>query len=267
MAILKSLAEMIVPPLPQTKNAWLAAYGANDQLSQARAFQYFPEQLTDNRSVSIEEKYGIGSSHPIYQWIRGSAREITFDAVFTSEDAGLASSSVEDTVNQIKGWVKNPAMAAVTAISGKAAVDKKHNQNIPAAINWLRSFTYPIYDSSRRVTAPPKCALWFEGSGIGSFVQGVGSADVIPCLMTRCDVNYEAFFNNGTPRVATVSLQFVEIVQVGKNWSYVNGLDVQTAGAAYTGPVDSKQVQILQKSAKANVQARAFNIPNISNKA
>lgn len=245
MSTLKSLAQMIVPPLPKTKNAWLAPYSDSGEFGQARAFQYFPEQLTDNRSVSVEEKYGIGSSHPIYQWIRGSAREITFDAVFTADaPLELKKDPATDTIDAIRGWVKNPAIAAATAIAGNKEKDPKYNQGVAAAVNWLRSFTYPYYTKTRAI-APRRCVLWFENSGLGSFVEGVGGGSIIPCIMVRCDVTYEAFFNNGEPRVATVSLQFVETIQVSNSWKYVGRDHFISAGSKYTGPVSSAKIKPL----------------------
>jgi hypothetical protein len=239
MALLKSLSQISPPGLSDTKNAWLAEYNdATGDFENARAFQYYPEQVSDNRNVNIEEKYGIGSSHPIYQWVRGSSREISFDAVFSTEDPG--SGSITDTVDKISGFIKNPATAAASALLGKAYTDKKHNQNIPAAINWLRSFTYPTYSNSV-VKAPPRCALWLQGSGISSFVDTF-ETDVITCIMTKCDVTYEAFFNNGTPRIVTVSLQFVETIQIGANWKYVDGKNIKSAGNSYTGPVDARKL-------------------------
>lgn len=254
MALLKSLSQISPPDLSNTKNAWLAAYDeAKLDFENARAFQYYPEQISDNRNVNIEEKYGIGSSHPIYQWVRGSSREISFDAVFSTEDPQIPGDSLASTLDAIGGFIKNPAIATVSAITGSVATDKKHNQNIPAAINWLRSFTYPTYGSNSVVKAPPRCALWLEGSGIASFVYGYES-DVIPCIMTKCDVTYEAFFNNGRPRIVTVSLQFVETIQVGKNWKYVDGGNFKKAGDQYTGPVASKGIPKSQQPVAANTQ-------------
>jgi hypothetical protein len=239
MALLKSLSQISPPGLSDTKNAWLAEYNnSTGEPEDARAFQYYPEQVSDNRNVNIEEKYGIGSSHPIYQWVRGSSREISFDAVFSTEDPGTIDAGGND-IKRIESFIKNPASAAVTEILKKSYTDKKHNQNIPAAINWLRAFTYPTY-SHGLVSAPPRCALWLEGSGISSFVHTF-KTDVITCIMTKCDVTYEAFFNNGTPRIVTVSLQFVETIQVGKNWKYVDGKNIKAAGAAYTGPVAAQK--------------------------
>jgi hypothetical protein len=240
MALLKSLSQISPPGLSETKNAWLAEYNdSTGDFEDARAFQYYPEQVSDNRNVNIEEKYGIGSSHPIYQWVRGSSREISFDAVFSTEDPSTGTSSAMSAVDKISSFIKNPATATASVILGKTYEDKKHNQNIPAAINWLRAFTYPTY-SNGLVSAPPRCALWLEGSGISSFIHTF-KTDVITCIMTKCDVTYEAFFNNGTPRIVTVSLQFVETIQVGKNWRYVDGKNIKAAGAAYTGPVAAQK--------------------------
>ena len=231
MSIISELNKAIWPGRPNPVNAWLY----NSTFTEKKAFQFFPETISDSRSVSLQEKYGIGSSHPIYQWISGSAREISFDAIFTSDDSKDGVTEKENTLDVIRKVVKNPAFAL---FNNSPSLDTKYNQDISAAISWLRSFTYPIYNSSGRVSAPGVCGLWFEGSGIKSYALSSNS-EIIPCLMTRCDVNYDAFFNNGTIRVATVSLTFVETIQVGQNWKYVNGQNFLDHAKGYAGPAAS----------------------------
>lgn len=247
MALLKSLAQLESNGKPSTSNAWLATW-KGETFTDVRAFQYYPDSVSDSRSVNLEEKYGIGSSHPIYQWIRGSSREISFDVVFTNEDSTLSSAAFDqkeggsdllNTLDQVGGFIKNPATAVATTILGSIYKDPKHNTDIKAAIAWLRSFTYPVYENFK-VSAPPRCALWLDGSGITSYVKGVSTVDVIPCIMTQCNVEYESFFNNGKPRVVKVGLHFVECIQFGDNWRYVNGSRLSKAGEAYQGPTSPK---------------------------
>ncbi len=215
-----------VPGRKLVEGAFLAALGDGKYQS----FQYYPETISDNRSVSLEDKYALGGSHPIYQWTRGSAREIAFDAVFTSDypNPGPSGSASQNKLETIRSFVKSPMYATYSQlVSEETRATEKHQVNIVEAIKWLRQFTYPKY-SNEVASAPRKLLLNLPNSGINHFGS---NADTLVVLMTRCDVVYEAFFANGVPRIATVSLQFVETIQHGSNWKY------QSAGPnAYKGP-------------------------------
>lgn len=191
----------------------------------SRAFQYFPETVTDSRGVEWQSKTVVGGSHPIYQWTHGSPRTISFDAVFTRDlqpertpsNAISALGSIAATISNV---AKNPVGAVIGAL--KNGFDESTNPNIDQAVAWLRSKTYPTYDNNI-ASAPTKLLLVFPNSGITSYVKGI-AIDSLPVIMTECNVTYESFFRNGVPRIVTVSLQFAEIVQLGNSgWGFVDG--------------------------------------------
>jgi hypothetical protein len=197
-----------------------------------RAFQYYPETISDSKGVDYKSKDITGGSHPIYQWINSGARRISFEATFSSEEAppfdgGFVSNlaqSVQNIGATVSGIVKNPVAAAIGAIKGKDS-SARWSVDVAAAIAWLRSMTYPVYARNNRVSLPPpKLLLVLPNSGITSGVGG-GQATpdgTVPVIMTDCSVTYEAFFRTGHPRVATVALEFLEIIQVGKSWGFVS---------------------------------------------
>lgn len=189
-------------------------------------FQYYPESISDSRGVSLQEKDVVGGSHPIYQWVHGSPREISFDALFTADLAKDPTNLLQGLSN-IVGSVKSPAQALTGAAMGVLNSQKASpwDQDIRSQIAWLRAKTYPLYEGKKPVQAPPKLLLHFPNSGITSFVSKTWTTDVVTCIMTQCNVNYEAFFRNGMPRIATVSLSFTEIIQVGNNWQFVSRSD------------------------------------------
>jgi hypothetical protein len=39
-------------------------------------------------------------------------------------------------------------------------------------------------------------------------------ASEVYCIMTGCEVSYQSFFADGTPRIASVDLVFAEIIQI-----------------------------------------------------
>lgn len=240
MALIKSLASIIGPrENEQLAAAILGELNPNDDTAVPThqiPFQYFPETIQDSRSVEYVTKVPVGSSHPIYQWVGGSPRTISFQAVLTadlqppskvpstaSQDSFTKlASNIESIGAAVSSVIKSPAGAFGGLIQNKAGtdIDKKYNMDIAAYIAWLRSKTYPIY--SANYIAPPKLVLYLPNSGIvGAKVAGLSIRDSIFCIMTNCNVTYEAFFRNGAPRIAVVDLEFAEIIQVGKNWGYV----------------------------------------------
>jgi hypothetical protein len=222
MAGLTSLASKLVNNGPGEKsvNAMLSEIdddgvivsGTDDQLDDPvigpLAFQYFPESLSDTKQVNYQRKDIPGGSLPIYQWISSGERLISFTAVFTS-DTTLISNDLSLNTDLVERH--------------KTVATRRRNVDIRAAIAWLRRHTLPAYlvnGSEVGVPiskAPRKLCLSLKNSGIGisggqSFID---SEDSITCVMTQCDVTYEAFFPTGIPRIASVSLAFAQIPQIG----------------------------------------------------
>ena len=178
----------------------------------SRAFQYFPETLQDTKAVNWTTKEVPGGSLPIYQYVNSGAREITFTVPFTTDVDHYA----YDTSSRQRTRVE----IARARLRGSGVRDR--NVFIPAAIAWLRRFMLPRYGENSEVgvplTEPPRqILLVIPGANlhVGGGVGGFSSANGIHCIMTQCDVTYEAFFPSGNPRIATVSLGFAEIPQRG----------------------------------------------------
>lgn len=55
------------------------------ELENALSFQYFPETLSDTKAVNYSRKNIPGGSHPLYQWISGGERIISFTAHFSCD--------------------------------------------------------------------------------------------------------------------------------------------------------------------------------------
>lgn len=227
MGLLNTISSVIGKNLEQTARVYLAELepdGSKQKSDSMQAFQYWPETITDSRSVEYQQKNAVGSSHPIYQWTHGSPRSIRFDAVFVNEDNDKPQDALTNIGATVSSIVRNPLAGTV----GLLAKKKQGNSvDVGGAIAWLRSKTYPSY-TDHHVIPPPKLLLWAENSGLTSFI-GTHELDVLPCVMTSCDVTYEGFFKDGSPRVATVSLMFDEIIQIGNQWKYVDRKNVDRA--------------------------------------
>jgi hypothetical protein len=174
-------------------------------------FQYWPEQVTDSENPRYAEKEIPGASHPLYQWTGGGAREIAFTAVFTSE--------VDE-----NGSIANAAVAG--AVPSFLLPSARYTVNVAAALAKLKTYTRGDYAQSgdNKATKPPR-RMWLclEGSGLG------GNTDAILTILKSAPITYEAWFPNGTPRVATVQLTFAEVIQRS------GSADSETSQIAYLG--------------------------------
>lgn len=149
-------------------------------------FQYWPTQLQDNYDTEWAAKTIPGLSHPLYQWVGGTGRTISFDALFTSEvtDEGVAKT--------------------LYIPSSRYTVD------VAAAVASLRGLQYPKYPEGSKdgvTEPPPRLRLCFPGTNIG------GNTDGILCFLKSAKITYESCFPDGRPRVVTMGLEFIETIQ------------------------------------------------------
>jgi hypothetical protein len=243
-----STVQQVISPKEDKNIAKAALVDLNDNgslnNSTYRTFQYFPETISDTRSSEWQAKNVIGGSHPIYQWIYGSGREISFEATFTRDYMSVKSDgSLNSTLNLIDSAIKNPIGTAISLVKNGGSTNNEGDYTVKmeGAIAWLRSKTYPSYPN-RIAKAPPKMLLVLPGTGIfsGAKVDQAKTIDSIPVIMTSCNVTYEAFFRTGEPRVVTVAVSFAEIIQTSSpGWGFVDGVKSmnplwQKAPFAYT---------------------------------
>lgn len=214
---------------------------------EARAFQYFPSAINDSKGANYATKNIPGGSHPLYQFINGTDRTISFEAIFTSDE----DPAPPDLLGVLQGGLDISLSDVTSLISSKygdgTAGQKKHVAPVGSAIVWLRSFLYPRYstvdnaENAATVIPPRVCRLYLPNSGIhGTTSNGQLVLDSVDCLMNQCDVVYDAFYRNGSQRLTTVTLTFNETIQTGsENWRFANGQVMIDAWKSGTSRMDA----------------------------
>lgn len=179
--------------------------------SSARRFQYFPDTISDSKSSNWVVKEIPGGSLPLYQWVSGGERTLSFQAVFTT-DIDFSAEALGD----------KSASDAWASLKSNGVSDR--NVDIRSAILWLRRFMMPRYGDPQQTgvpltSAPRKAQLYLPGSGIGLAHGGISTVhdggDYITVIMRSCDTEYIQFFPSGMPRIVQVNLSFSQIAQIG----------------------------------------------------
>lgn len=195
------------PVLGEEKGITSGFVGLKKQINKSyQAFQYFPEKITDTKAVEYASKSIPGGSHPIYTFISGGERTITFDAIFVNDEG--------PSLRFLEGGVR-----LSTFNKRKEVHKRKEVQDVAAGIAWLRYCLYPTYNSGV-AKAPPLVILYLPQSGI---IGEDTNQDSIIGILTRADVTYESFYRDGKPRLAVVSCEVKEVVQTKKKWQFVDG--------------------------------------------
>lgn len=212
MPSLSSLAKSLSAQLDQrTSDCALIELGDDDSPvaeGGSQVFQYYPETVSDTKAVNYQQKEIFGASLPLYQWVAGGERLISFSVIFTC-DVDLLDFTNQENRTNLYQRLKN-------------AGQERRNVDIRAAVVWLRQYMLPTYqegaaDSSAALTfAPRKLLLSMPGTGIGlaGGDDGLSGLDTVPVLMTQCDVSHEALFPSGLPRITTVQLSFAQTGQI-----------------------------------------------------
>lgn len=198
----------------------------------AIAFQYWPETVQDSRGSEWSAKNIPGGSHPLYQWTHGGERTLSFTAMFTTDTAPQES---------ILEWQRATAVLP-SGSPAQSPYEGMQNErlngldigtrdvDLRAVVSWLRWYTYPYYTEGDgwKAFEPPKCMLVLPNTGLGYL-----GYDYIICVMTQCDITYEACFETGFPRLIEVSLAFSEVVQEGTSVQFHNRR-LMAQGGAYS---------------------------------
>jgi hypothetical protein len=152
--------------------------------------QFFPETLTDDGGGVTWANIDVPFAPvPIYQWTGGGERTVSFTAVLYREV-----------------YRENTDLSPMK--------ESKYNVDINEHIKVLRSMKTGRYDTSssnQPLQAPPLLLLYFPKTHLRILPKQ--GADILPCVMTNCSIGYKAWFEDGTPRLASVELTFTEISQ------------------------------------------------------
>jgi hypothetical protein len=178
-------------------------------LQELFVFQFWPSQVTDSYTPNWATKQIPGASHPLYQWVSGSGRNISFTANFVAEikEAGPLDRPFNERIAAASATSISPS---ADALSAAFLPSSRYVVNVAAALAALQRYLYPSYNSPKGITKPPKkLILVLPGTKLGR----ADNVDGILCILKAANVTMESWFPSGELRAASVGLQFSEIIQ------------------------------------------------------
>lgn len=215
---------------------------ANEPLQDVFVFQFWPQQIADRYQVNYATKQIPGASHPLYQWTGGGGRTISFDATFVTELAESDLNAGQPFNTRIQADAGALAGTAVQSlkntISAALLPSSRYVVDVASAVGSLQRYLYGNYNDNvgkAGITEPPrKLYLVLPGTSLGRSKD----VDGILCILLKADVTMESFFPTGQPRVATVGLEFAEIIQhtsgTGSRIKYIGSDAYADATRRYT---------------------------------
>lgn len=183
-----------------------------------------PENIEDTKSSNWVANPIPGQSDPIYQWVSGGPRLLSFDALVTKDTAEFLNPKddplaglIDNAVNAVGSIASNflginlPAIGDI--FSSLNSQDAEGNQlSIEPQLNYYRSLMYPTYsENGRLVTSPPIIAILNGGSiSTSNTAPGITtiSENTDLWVLLELKISITKQLPNLTPMEAIVSFRF-----------------------------------------------------------
>lgn len=207
------VSELIIAPLNDEGSI-------DNDLGGEKVLQYWPDSIEDEMSANWQDRSIPGSAIPLYQWVSGSGHNFSFSTVFSRD---------------LNGEI------------GKDIEEDKFNVDVDAAVAWLSMLCMNDYQDvggvQKAAVAPPVLWLWMKGTNFGyntTAIKALGTSgsDVtstgIYCILLNRSVTRKNWFQDGQLRLASVSLSFAEVMQIGQSIYPYGRSQVKPFASKYT---------------------------------
>jgi hypothetical protein len=182
-----------------------------------------PESWEDDKTTNWVANSVPGQSDPLYQWVSGGPRIVSFDALVTNDTAEFLQPKddplaglIDNAVNAVGSIASNflgvnlppvaDIFAAINGVGGSAGEEL----SIENQLNYYRSLLYPKYAQGRLESSPPLIVI-YAGKTLGS-LNTVPSDTVSPdhdlWVLTELRIRVTKQLPNLTPMEAVCSFRF-----------------------------------------------------------
>ena len=148
-----------------------------------------PESIEDEKTSNWVANQIPGQSNPIFQWVSGGPRVVSFDALVTKDTSDFLilkdnplGKLKDKAFNAIGAIASNFLGVTVTASTFDALVGTDTSKSgldlsIADSLDYFRSLQYPRYEGGRLATSPPIIVLYF-GSALSSTIGDPGEEEI-----------------------------------------------------------------------------------------
>lgn len=226
--------------IPQTKQETLAT-GAEDntsflsagigvvdtkgKVSTIHRFSLNPTSFEDSKSAVWAPNAVPGQNHPVYQWVSGGARMITFDALVTKDHSRFPNIPKQDPIQNLLDTALNAVGSIASSFFGVSlpplgglfsdgpGAGAGNDLSIDDYLTFYRSLLKPTYtDEGKLASSPPLVVLYF-GSSLEK-ASPVENADIDAAtelfMLTNLSIKILKQLPNLAPQEAEVNFQFTQ---------------------------------------------------------
>jgi len=184
-----------------------------------------PESIEDEKTSNWVANQIPGQSNPIFQWVSGGPRVVSFDALVTKDTSDFLilkdnplGKLKDKAFNAIGAIASNFLGVTVTASTFDALVGTDIGQdgtdlNIGGDLDYFRSLQYPTYEEGGRLaTSPPIIVLYFGSTlsqeGSDPPAHGIINAKTDLWILLDLKIKITKQLPNLAPMEAVVSFRF-----------------------------------------------------------
>jgi len=212
-----------------------------------------PSTYEENKTSNWIPNPVPGQSHPIYQWISGGPRIVTFEALVTRDSSHFLRPKDSDLLGKFLNTLKDSALKVVGDVASSFAginmppitdlfplddSDAGNNLSISNYLNYYRSLLYPTYTEDYKLAGSPPLIVLITGDTFtnaklsGSYSTPPVSGEYLPVwIITNLNIRITKQLSNLHPMEAFVTFTLHEYPTKSINFAnFINGALPSSSG-------------------------------------
>lgn len=194
-------------------------------LDSVGVFLINPSSYEDSKSTNWVRQTVPGQSDPVFQWVSGGERTLSFEALVTLETSNLDVENnkepKQDELRKIQTKISTLAskfFSVNTSVLANLPDVKVSQLDISDYLDYYRSLQYPLYDDAndpKKLTASPPILVLYDGGSINMYQNGTGKdAKITPqhdtWVLTDLKIRVTKQLSNLAPMEAVVQFTLLQ---------------------------------------------------------
>lgn len=211
---------------PNSKNdgfyrAGLASVGSDGTVEFFSDFLLNPESIEDNKTSNWHAHSIPGQESPVYQWVNGGPRVVSFEALVTKDTINILKKET-DPLEMLKGAVVNAIGSIASSLAGvniplagllnKPSIPPGSELSISDKLEFYRSLYKPKYSQNGQLEGSPPLVILYLGDSLSD--KEIPTDEITKntqlWMMTSLNIKITKWLPNLAPMEATVNFQFTQ---------------------------------------------------------